>query len=224
MSDIIGTLRAIIRDELARQRHAELGVVTRVHAKDGDDSKNNHQVDLKLRGSDVELRRVPVAVGRLGVSALPNEGDLMIVVFVGGDLNGAVAVGCVYDQERHPPVAALHELVYQPPDPEASGVKRLHLELQNGSTVTLDDESLQVSLGDTSLVINKDGDLSIEAAGDLKFKAGGKVTIEASGDVTITAQGNLNAKGTSAALEGQSEAKVKGATLTIAGNTQFSPS
>src|SRR5262249_24091629 len=140
MSDLIGTLRAIVRDELARVRSVEIGTVTSVYPRDSDGSKNNHQVNLRLLQSGVELQRVPVATSRIGLSALPNEGDLIVVAFANGDQNAAVALGCLYDEQSHPPVAQLHEVVYQPPDQQDSGVRRVHIELQGGSTLTLGDD------------------------------------------------------------------------------------
>ena len=55
------------------------------------------------------------------------------------------------------------------------------------------------------------------AAGKLRFG-------EPGGDLKLSAQGAASLKGSSATLEGQSEAKVKGPQVGIAGNTQFSPS
>lgn len=223
MSDLIGTLRAIVRDELARMRAPELGTVTQVFPRDGDGSKNNHQVNLRLRGSGVELQRVPVAVGRLGLSALPREGDLMLVAFVGGDLNAPVALVSVYDDQVHPPVAQPFEVVYQPPDEADAGVRRVHLELPNGTAVTLGDDKLEVVLGGTTVVVGRDGDVAIEAQGKVRLASQGNLELEASGDLTLTAQGQLTLKGLSATLEGQSEAKVKGAKVGLAGMTEFSP-
>jgi hypothetical protein len=54
-SELIATLRAILRDELARMRLCEVGAVTTVYARDGDDSHNNHEVNLRLLQSGVEL-------------------------------------------------------------------------------------------------------------------------------------------------------------------------
>jgi uncharacterized protein involved in type VI secretion and phage assembly len=224
MSDLIPVLRAIVRDELARVRAPELATVTQVLAHDSDSSPNNHQVNLKLRSSGLELQHVPVSVGRLGMSALPNEGDLMIVAFVGGDLNAPVALGCVYDDQAHPPQAQAHEVVYQPPDDEQSGVRRFHVELKNGSTITFDDDKLQVKLGDTQVTINKDGDIELKSSGKITLDAQGDIEVTGQGDVKITAQGSLSLKGSSTTVEGQSDAKVKGPQVTLAGMTQFSPS
>jgi len=236
----MATLRAIVRQELSRVRMPELGIVTQVHAHDSDDSPNNHQVNVRLRSSGVELQRVAVATGRPGLSALPNENDLVLVSFVGGDLNLPVVVGCLYDDQAHPPSAQLHEVVYQPPDEEDSSLRRLHLELPSGCTLTVQDEVVTVTMGDTQVVVNKDGDVAVtakgkvtvssqdnvevESQGDLKVSAQGNLELSAQGDLTLSAQGAASLKGMSAAVEGQSEAKVKGPSLSLAGNTQFSPS
>lgn len=224
MSDLIGTLRAIVRDELARVRAPELAVVTQTFPRDADGNKSNHQVNVKLRESGVELQRVPVAVSRLGLSALPNEGDLVLVSFVGGDLNAPVAVGCLYDDEAHPPVAQAHEVVYMPPDDEETGTRRLHLELRNGSTVTVDDESLKVTLGDTAIEVTRDGDVLIRAKGKIRMESQADIELEAQGAIKLTATGDLTAKGMSATVEGQSAAKLKGAQVSLAGMTSFAAS
>jgi uncharacterized protein involved in type VI secretion and phage assembly len=224
VSGLLSTLRAIVRDELARRAQPELATVTRVWPRDSDDSKSNHQVSLRLRGSGAELERVPVAVPRLGLSALPNEGDLMLVAFVGGDLNAPVALGCLYDEQAHPPVAQLHEVVYQPPDESDSGVRRFHCELANGATLTWTEDKLEITLGDTSISVAQDGDLTLAAKGNLKLTAQGDVELTAQGDLKLTAQGQLQAKGSAATVEGQSQASFKAPQLAIAGMLQLSPS
>ena len=224
MSDVIGTIRAIVRDELARLRSCEIGAVTTVYPRDSDSSKNNHEVNLRLLQSGVELQRVPLATARLGLSILPNEGDLMLVAFANGDLNAPVALGCLYGDSAHPPVASLHEVVYQPPDPNDSGVRRLHLELQSGNTMTLDDDKLQIVFGDSSVVVNRDGDVVIQAKGNLKLSAQGDIELDAQGDLKLSAQNQLNATGMTVTVQGQSQASLKGAMVSIAGTTQFSPS
>lgn len=223
-TEVLDCLRAIVRDELARCRAPELATVTRSFARTGDGAQDNHQVSVQLRGSGVQLERVPVAVARLGLSALPQEGDLMLVHFVGGDLNAPVAVGCLYDEQAHPPVAQPHEVVYQVPDDAASGVRRLHFELPGGGGVTLDDDTLQVVLGDTSVVVHRDGDVSIQAKGKVELAAGGDLELSAQGDLKLSAQGDLTLSGASTSVSGQSQAKLQAPQLAIAGMTQFSPS
>ena len=103
MSEMINLLRAIVRDELAQRRGPEIGIVTAVEARDADGSENNHQVNVRLRTSGVELQRVPVAVARVGLSMLPRVDDLVLVVFIKDDFNAPVVGGCVYDEKLLPP-------------------------------------------------------------------------------------------------------------------------
>jgi hypothetical protein len=221
---LLATMRALIRAELARTRLPALATVTQVYARTGDSAKDNHQVDLKLIDSGTELSRVPVTVSRPGWSALPEVDDLVVVVFVGGDLNAPIVVGCVYDDQAHPPVAQPHEVVYMPPEPEDSGVRRLHVELQNGSKVTLDDETLTIELGGTSLVMGRDGDVTIKAKGKIHFESEADVELVAGANLSLEAQQSATAKGMTVTVEGQSATKVKGAQVTLAGITQFSSS
>ena len=62
MSELIEILRAVIHEELTRYRLPELGTVTKVFPKEDDSSDGNHQVNVALRGSGVELQRTPVSV------------------------------------------------------------------------------------------------------------------------------------------------------------------
>ena len=224
MTALLSTLRTLIRAELARTRAPALATVTQVYPRTGDSAKDNHQVDVKLIDSEVELPRVPVAVQRLGWSALPEVDDLVVVVFVGGDLNAPIVIGCVYDDQSHPPVAQAHEVVYMPPEDEDSAVRRLHVELSNGGKLTLDDDKLTIELGDTSVVVNRDGDLTIKAKGKLHLESESDIELVAGGDLKLEAQGSATAKGMSVTVEGQSATKVKGAQVTLAGITQFSSS
>jgi uncharacterized protein involved in type VI secretion and phage assembly len=224
VSDLIHTLRAIIREELARQRLPELAIVTEVQSRDSDDGEGNHQVNARLRSSGLELQRVPVAVGRLGLSSLPCVGDLVMIAFSQGDLQAPVVLGSVYDDSHRPPVGKPAETVYQPPDEGDASIRRLHLELPSGSLLTIDDDNVRIESGGTEVVIARDGDVTIksaakvtvESSSDMTLKSGGKLALEATGDVVI--------KGATATVEGQGSAKIKGPSLTLAGNTQFSPS
>ncbi|MEO8620387.1 MAG: phage baseplate assembly protein V [bacterium] len=223
-TDLMSTLRAIVRDEMSRVRPPELGVVTQTHAREDDSNDGNHQVSLSLCASGVELQRVPIAVSRAGWSALPNEGDLLLVNFVGGDLNAPVVVGSLYSDQAHPPVAKAHEIVYLAPDDDDSSLRRMHFELANGNTFTIKDETLEVVMGGTTVTLNKDGDIEIKAAGNISFSADGDFSLKASGSVSIEAQSDLKLKGTSSAtLEGTATTTVKGGQISLAGVTQFNP-
>ena len=214
-SGIVPALQAVVRDELATQRGAELGIVTQVYTNEGGSGDTNLAVNLRVRGSALELQHVPVAVGRLGLSAVPRVGDLAVVVFVGGDLNGPVVLGFLYDEQTRPPDGKASELVYKVPDDAADDDRRIEVQLPSGNTLTLQDKKLTVTMGGTTLTVEADGAITLDAAGDLKLKAGGAVSIEAGTDAKLKA-------GTSVTVEGATEAKLKGATTTIAGLTSFS--
>jgi uncharacterized protein involved in type VI secretion and phage assembly len=220
MSDVVTMLRAIVREELTRHRSPELGIVTEVFPGDGD--ANNHQVNVRLRSTGVELQRAPVAVGRLGFSMLPEVDDLVLLAFVNGDVNAPVVIGSIYDSDRQPPQAGPLETVYQPFGEEDSSIRRLHVELPGGSTLTLDDDKLQIEGGGTKVVIERDGDVTVKSAGKITIEASGDITLDAGGNLQLSAQQNVTIKGLSSTLEGQAEAKVKSPAVTLAGMTSFS--
>ena len=146
---------------------------------------------------------------------MPRVGDLAVVGFVGGDLNGPVVLGFLYDEQTRPPDGKASELVYKVPDDARGRDRRIEVQLPNGNKLTLQDKKLTVTMGGTTLTVEADGAITLDAAGDLKLKAGGAVSIEAGTDANLKA-------GTSVTVEGAAEAKLKGATTTIAGMTSFS--
>jgi phage baseplate assembly protein gpV len=214
VSAIVPALQAVVRDELASVRTVELGVVTQVFTNEGGSGDSNLAVNARVRGSALELQRVPVAVGRLGLSVVPRVGDLAVIVFVGGDLNGPVVLGFLYDEQTRPPDAKATEVVYVVPDEEDEQARRLDIQLPTGNTLTVQDKKLTVTMGGTTLTVEADGAITLEAAGDINLTAQGAVNVEAQRDVSV--------KGLSVTLEAQTEAKVKGVTTSIAGLTSFS--
>lgn len=224
MTDMVDIIRAIVRDEMARRRAPELGLVTAVWSREADSSDNNHQVNVRLRASGLELQRVPVAAARLGLSLLPQVDDQVLVVFANDDLQAPVVVGSVYDDQRQPPVGKPEELVYMPTDPDDSAVRRLHIELANGCALTLHDDHLTLKMGGTELTVNQDGDVQVQSAGKITLKGDADISLEASGNLTLKAQGSVKVSaGTSLDLEGSAAAKLKAPAITLAGNTQLSP-
>ena len=220
MSDLIDTMRAIIRDEMVRMRPSELGIVMDVYANDADG--NNHQVDVRLRGSGVELKRAPVTVQRYGMSALPRVGDLVLVIFLGGNLNAPMVIGCVYDENTQPPEAAPGELVYQIPDD--GGERHLHVELPSGMSYTVDDEAISVTAGGTEVLLEKDGNVQIKAAGNIELKADGDVLLEAGGNLNLKAAIDVVIEGTNIESQANASAASKAPVLKFGGMTQFDPS
>ena len=225
MTAIVPALQAVVRDELASVRFVELGVVTKPYTNEGGAGDTNLAVNVRLRGSALELQHVPVAVGRLGLSLAPREGDLAVVAFVDGDVNGAVVLGFLYDEQTRPPDAKATELVYAVPDDAQDGERRAELQLPNGNKVSVEDSKVTVSLGGTTLTIEGDGAIKLAAAGDITLEAQGNVSVKADGSLTLEAGTSAGLKaGTSASIEGQTSASLKGVTTTIGGMTSFSAS
>jgi hypothetical protein len=224
MTALVPALQALVRDELAGVRTIELGIVTATFTNEGGSGDTNLAVNARLRGSALELQHVPVAVGRLGLSLSPREDDLAVIAFVSGDLNGAVVVGFLYDEQTRPPDASATEVVYVVPDDQQDDDRRLELQLPNGNTLTVQDGKVNIAMGKTTLVIESDGAITLDAAGDITLKAQGDLSLTAQGSVSVEAQSDASLKGQSVSVEGQSQAKLKGPTTTIAGTTSFSAS
>jgi len=135
-----------------------------------------------------------------------------------------VVIGSIYDHQHHPPAAGEHEVVYVVPDEAASDVRRVHLEMPGGATLTFEDERVSVVLGGTSLEMKKDGDVTLTCGGNISLKSNGDVTIEAQGNLALKAQASLELSGAMIKAEGQATASLKAAQVSLAGIVQFSPS
>jgi phage baseplate assembly protein gpV len=222
--DLIRLLRAVVRDELARLRAPEVGLVTSVQPRDSAGSDANHQVNVRLAASGLELQAVPVTVGRLGFSMLPQVGDSVLVAFAQGELNAPLVIGSLYDANVQPPVAKAGEVIYAPSDAGGDkSLRRLQLALGADVTLTADDETLTFTLGQTEVTVAKDGDVTINSAAKLVIQTQGDASIEAGGKLELKAQGEVRISGSVATVEGQSAATLKGPSVKLAGNTQFSP-
>jgi uncharacterized protein involved in type VI secretion and phage assembly len=232
MSPIVPVLEAIVREQMSGNRGIELGIVSAVYTNAGGSGENNLAVDLRIRGSAVELPHVPVAVGRLGLSMVPREGDLAVVGFVSGDLDGAVVLGFLYDEQNRPPDAQPDEIVYSVPEEENDDTRRLAVLLPSGNSVVIQDAQVTISMGSTSVTIEADGDIQVQAGGDISFQASGDFSVSATGDITLTADGSMtvqggsdvSVQGPSVTVQADADATLQGATTTIAGEVSFSAS
>jgi len=141
----------------------------------------------------------PLLTPRKGWASVPDVGDLVLVQFVGGDLNRPVIVGSLYNDDDRPPENKAQQIVLNIPAKEAAD-SALHLELNEASpmsvklnvgsavTLILQDDDPVVSLdvgGNAALKIDKAGAVTLESSGDLKIKAGASLNIEASGELKL---------------------------------------
>jgi phage baseplate assembly protein gpV len=223
VSRIIPTLQALVRGEMRRNRGLALAQVTAVFTNEGGGGDHHLVLNARIRGSALELQKVPIAVGRHGLSAVPRVDDLVLVGFIDGDLNAPIVMGILYDESAAPPDASADEIVYAVPDEERDDARRLHMEMPNGNSITVTDVNVEITMGSTTMTIEADGAISLAAAGNIELSADGDVSIKAGGKVEIEAKQDTNVKGMNCNIEGQTGAKLKGANVTLAGNTSFSP-
>jgi uncharacterized protein involved in type VI secretion and phage assembly len=195
------TIRRIVQEELGQVRTAELAVVQEQHP-------DEPSATVKLRDSGIVLRKVPVATQRIGAVSLPAVGELVLVQFVGGDVNAPILTGRLYNDEDRPPIHGDGQAVLHLPLDAGEG-DAVHLELHSGATrevvfqlgkglaVTLRDDDpvieLSVDGGKATVRIDRDGAVTLEGQGKLAIKAG---DVQLDGDaITIQASGELNLKG-----------------------------
>ena len=179
IGDAVGVIQAIVDDRLRGFKTAELGVVTAVHSHESGSDKDNYECDVRLRDSDLELKYVAVATDRIGSVAVPNLDDLVLVTFLRGDPHSAVISGRVYNDKDRPPESKAGERVYVSPDSAQSGVRRLYCEFPNGNKVLLDDDTLKIEMGKTTVTVNHDGDVTVDSSGKVMVKSQSKATVEA---------------------------------------------
>lgn len=195
MSELYDTLRKLIRQEIASLRTAELATVQEVYPADPD----NYSCDLALRDSQLVLKHVPLLTSRKGFASVPDVGDMVLVQFVGGDLNRPLIIGSLYNDEDRPPENAAGQVVLNLPAQEApdsalhlelneSGPMSLKLNIGDAVQLTLQDDDPVVTLdvgGNSTLNIDRGGAVTIESNGDMNIKGAGNVQIEAGGQLNL---------------------------------------
>lgn len=203
---LLDTIRRIIREELKQVHTAERAVVQEQHPHKDDSDKDNYACTVALRDSGLVLKQVPVATSRLGVASIPAVGDLVLVQFIGGDINAPVITGSLYNDEDRPPTnqdgqAVLH-LPLGAQDQEA-----VHLEITSG-----DARALTLKLGEGLTVMLQDDDPVVELTVD-KGKA--TLKMDRDGTVTLESRGSLRLIGNEIKVEAKGQLNLKGATVNI---------
>jgi uncharacterized protein involved in type VI secretion and phage assembly len=195
------TIQRIVQEELGRVRAAELAIVQEQHPHASDSDKDNYACTVQLRNSGIVLRQVPVATSRIGGVSIPAVGELVLVQFVGGDINAPIITGCLYNDEDRPPVNDDGQAILHLPLGAEDG-DAVHIELHSGEKRELifklgSGIEINVRDDDPVLELKTDGDratLRIDRDGAVTLQSQGKVQIEGT-EITIEAQGQLNLKG-----------------------------
>jgi phage baseplate assembly protein gpV len=203
--DLYDTLQKLIRHELRGRRFAELGQVQKVYPTD----PGNYDADVVLHATDLVLRHVPVLTPRKGFASLPEVGDLVMLQFMGGDVNRPVIVGTLYNGEDRPPENAEGNWVLQLPSGPDDKDSGLRVELRPadpvGFTVALkgdkfelvvqdDDPVARLTIAGTVLTIDANGGVKLDGAGDVEIQAAGKLKLGAGQGLDIQAGSTLALK------------------------------
>ena len=223
---VVHAIQRIARHELEQHANAAFGVVRSVHGRAG--SEVAHACTVELRESRLVLPRVPIATTLLGAAALPNEGDLVVVLFVGGDLHAPVVIGRLYSDVVAPPVHDVGEVVVSLPAGEDAGDKKVEVRVKNpgdGSrsasvvldgtvkvAVEVDDEGVRIQAQDARLVIRQ----TSSSDGAIELSAGDtKVSIEQGGDVRVRATGTLTLQANKIEISADTSLKLAGQTIDL---------
>lgn len=207
--DLYTTIRQIIKDELRQVRTAELGIVQEIHPHSDESDSDNYACTVTLRNSGIVLPSVPVATQRIGTASIPGVNDLVLVQFIGGDINAPVITGRFYNEEDRPPVNDHDQWVAE--FPLGGDIK---LKVDGG-----DAREITMAIGDALEVICSDDDpvLKIEVQGgkaSIQVDSDGAMTLASQASVTIKG-GEVKVSGTSISLEADGEVKIKGAVVNI---------
>jgi len=200
---LLESIQLIVREELGRVRTAELAVVQELHPHADDGDKDNYACTVALRDSGIVLGHVPVATPRIGTVSIPAVGELVLVQFLGGNVNAPVITGRLYNDEDRPPVSADGKAVLHLPFAAADD-EAVHIELASGDARSLQitlGKSLKLALQDDDPVVSLDvGDgkakLTIAQDGATSLEAKGALTVKGDADVSVEAGGKLTLKGT----------------------------
>lgn len=177
--DIVNIIRSIIQDELKSVRLGDIGLVTSIFPHAGDDDGANFECNVRLRESELELRKVPMTTPHIGMVSAPRVGDLVYISYVGGDINRPIITGRLYSDEANPP---LHE----------ESEWRVEVPFQSETFLYIDKEqSIVLSTGKTHITIKKDDLIEIMGETDLNVEVKGNVSLKCS-DCIIDASGNID--------------------------------
>ena len=205
---LLETIRQIVRQEIQRTQSATLAIVQEQHTEE------EYACTVQLRDSEILLKKVPVATARMGLASIPAINDIVLVQFIGGDINRPVIIGSLYNDEDTPPENSDGQWVCQLPlgagDGEglqitanSEGTPSVDLKIGGSLQVTLQDDdpvvTIDVGSGSAALTIDSDGTLSITGERGISFEAGTDLVL----------------KGTNVQIEGSGEVTVKGAVINL---------
>jgi len=189
MKSIIEIIKKVARKELLGIHTTELGIVTDVFPHEGDGDKDNYQCSIKVKnkklfdGKDFELRKVPVATPHMGLVCIPNIDDLVLINFIGGDINSPVITGRLYNDEARPPANKKKEVLLQHNAEEGGSIKLdedgkiiLTSKAENDNcSITIEDGAISIDAGAKDIFLKSSGGgIKIGDASTSSVVVGGK--------------------------------------------------
>jgi len=226
MQRLVQTLRQIARHEVEQHFHPQLAVVKSVHGNDG--TQALYACTVQLRETNLVLPKVPIATGMSGSAGLPLENDLVVVLFVNGDLHAPLVIGRLHHKDLPPPKNEPGDWVAALPADETSADKRLDLKVSTPGdgtrslTLTLDGSvQVQLKLDDGGIELKAQDAVfkltqSSSSNGRAELTVGeAKVTLNQNGDVNVEASGTLTLKANKIEISGDTSVKVAGQTIDL---------
>lgn len=199
------TIQRIVQEELRRVHTAELAIVQEQHPHAGESDQDNYSCTVKLRNSALVLKQVPVATPRIGQVSMPSVGDLVLVQFVGGDINAPIIVGSLYNDEDRPPVNANGQSILHLPV-DGSDSDAVHIEINSDGK-----REINIKLGSGVEINLRDDDPAVKIA----VGSSATVQIDSDGAIKLESQGKIAIKGNEISIEAQAQLKLKGATIDL---------
>ena len=200
------TIQKIVQDELKRTKTAQLAIVEEQHPHADESDSDNYACTIALRDSGIVLKNVPVATSKIGTASIPAVGEMVMVQFIGGDINTPVITGCLYNDETRPPLNDDSQIImHHPQGAEDSDATRI--EILSGS-----EKKIIIKLGDALELNLADDDPVVE----IKVDGGkGNLTIARDGAVLVQSDGKIEIKGNEINIEAQAGLKLKGQTIDL---------
>ncbi|MCA2653181.1 MAG: phage baseplate assembly protein V [Dolichospermum sp.] len=199
MDSIVSVMKKVAEKEVQKIYTTELGIVTSVFPHASESDKDNYECSIQLKnkkqpdGSDFELRKVPLLTQHLGLVNIPKVGDLVLVTFIGGNLNAPVIIGRLYNDEDRPPINQEQEFLLQHNLEEGGSLKIdaegvITLTSKNEQNViTVKDEEIATATDKASVTV-KDGDITLKNEQCQVVLSGSNITID-NGSCKITIAG-----------------------------------
>jgi phage baseplate assembly protein gpV len=205
---LLDIIKEVVRQEMTRQRASLLGVVTEIFPHESEDDDNNYEVTVRLKHEDLELRRVPMAVGHVGIAAPPRVDDLVMVQFINGDLNQPVVTGRFYHADERPPLHNADDILFEQRIPDG---KLNHLRFTADGAIVIQRDV--TSPEDNSAAL---AGIKIDPDGNIEIKAGDSIVI------TLTNEDNIEIKADGKPIDVTCDAMTINGNVVINGDLQVS--